>query len=489
MRRPFIQLFHTPNSFYILDVNKDVLLEVCENSYRYLVEAFGQQDGVMANNPMPDELLGLIDTGYLSFNSAVEEVVHPATNILEYLLERKLPKITLQLTQDCNFRCAYCIYAENEKSRQRTHSRKRMNWETAKKSIDFLWEHSVDSERVNIGFYGGEPLMEFRLLMRVVDYSRHLFEGKDLSFTMTTNGALLTDEIIHYLDENDVATMISLDGPKEVNDKNRVFENGEGTYDVVMSRISRIKEIAPDLYAKLQISMVIDPDNDYDCINEICLDSGDLGRLNISSSLVSSEYIENPLPISDDYRIKSEYQRFLAILEYFGRFSKALVTPIVTGDLWTQVVEFNSMASGSKLSKSDNPSGVCIPGQMRLFVSVDGNFFPCERVSENSQCMIIGNVHTGFNLQKAEQQLNIGRLTANECVSCWCFRYCDMCVKKADSGDEFLSPELKLSFCEQTRSNVYGKFRLYLLFKEIPKYYRSQVRAKAHAVSTESEVF
>lgn len=129
-------------------------------------------------------------------DSCIKEVRHVYADYLDVFLTRKLAKITLQLTQNCNFRCKYGIYSETHNLRQRSHSTERMTFETAKKAIDFLWKHSVDSPDVNIGFYGGEPLLEFPLLKKAVKYSERLFEGKNLTFSVTTNGTLLNDEII-----------------------------------------------------------------------------------------------------------------------------------------------------------------------------------------------------------------------------------------------------------------------------------------------------
>ena len=90
-----------------------------------------------------------------------------------------------------------------------------MTWDMAKRAVDFLWEHSIDSRMVSISFYGGEPLLQFPLVQRVIQYSKARFVGKKLTFNMTTNGTLLTDDIIRYLAEHEVSLMISIDGPRK----------------------------------------------------------------------------------------------------------------------------------------------------------------------------------------------------------------------------------------------------------------------------------
>lgn len=474
MDKPFIQLFHTPNSCYFLDVNRNEFVPISVSSFQYLREIMlgihGWEDFT------PDELRDLRTQGYLCSESAVKEVRHPYSNFLGTFLDRKLAKITLQVTQNCNFRCKYCIYSEERNLRQRSHSNKRMTWAVAKRAVDFLLMHSVDSKEVNVGFYGGEPLLEFPLIQRVIEYSRSRFHGKKLTFSITTNGSLLTDEIIRYFHANDVSMMISLDGPKEINDRNRVFPDGRGTYDVVIERIARVKEIASEYAEKLQISMVLDPANDFDCINSICLEADVFDKQQIMPSLVDRDYDGVEVEFSEEYAWKSAYHRFLAILAHFGRFPEGEVSPVASRSLSAAVADHFKIETLAGLFPVDAPSGPCIPGQMRLFVDVDGRLFPCERVSEKSPAMCVGTLDGGFDLRRAEQLLNVGHLTEHACKQCWCFRYCGICAKGADVGAHELSAEAKLSSCEKHRNMAYGKLKEYLLFKEIPAFYAAQTR-------------
>lgn len=425
---------------------------------------------------MPQELKDLQAQGYLTSQSVVREIRHPYSKFLGTFLDRKLGKVTLQLTQNCNFRCKYCIYSEESSRRQRSHSTARMSWAVAKQAIDFLWTHSVDSKSVNVGFYGGEPLLEFPLLQRVVEYSEERFSGKELTFNITTNGTLLTDEMIHYFQAHNVSMMISLDGPKEINDRNRVFADGRGTYDAVMERIARIKEIAPDYANTLRISMVMDPENDFDCINAIYLEGDALDRLSIMSTIVSRDYDEDAVVFSEEYSWKYEYQRFLAILASFGRFLEDAVSPIAQQSVVSALNDNLSIEGSPNLKSIDTPSGPCVPGQLRLFVDVNGRFFPCERVSESSSAMCIGTLDRGFDVEQADRILNVGCLTEAECIQCWCFRYCTLCAKKADDGSNELSAEAKLSSCGEAKVMAYSMLRNYLLFKEIPVFYSAQIR-------------
>ncbi len=462
---PFVKLFRTPNANYIYDVPQSCILDVQEDTYRY-VESLqkGKEEPVV-----PEEFLELQSQGYLKSESPVKEIKHPCTDVLEFLLERKLSLMTLQLTQQCNFRCKYCVYSEEENVRQRSHSDGTMSFETAKKAVDFLWEHSVDSESVSIGFYGGEPLLQFPLVQKIVKYSKKRFCGKELIFSMTTNGSLLNKEIMLFLEENDVSLLISLDGPQKINDKNRVFRNGRGTFDVVARNLELMKKEYPNYWKKIQISMVVDTDNDLDEMGEIVSALGIEAEC-LKPSLIDWEYDDVPEIVSDKYYCKQEYHRFLAYLAHWNRYPMKKVSPILQAVVENAIDNMEQVLQKAPLLTYDIPSGPCIPGQLRLLVDIKGNLYPCERVSETSAIAHIGSLNQGFDIEKVSRFLNAGRVTSDVCIYCWCFRFCNQCGKRADAGGEELSAQVKLKYCGATKHAAAMEIENYLLLNEIPIY-------------------
>ncbi len=474
MEKPFIQLFKTPRSQYIFDVNSNKILPVSEDVFTFLYRCMNGEADVRSSNLA--EIQNLIQEGYLGTESAVKEIQHPYTQRLEYFLGRKIRKITLQLTQSCNLRCKYCIYSENSSIHQRTHSSKRMDWETVKKGIDFLWEHSIDSPKVNIGFYGGEPLLEYPLIKQAVAYAKELFDGKKLTFAITTNGTLLTDEIIDFFVQENIFLVISLDGPKEIHDKSRVFATGEGSFDTVIKNVERIKERAPGYAKQIGYSMVMDPSNDYDCINEITVSSSDMNEHTFLASIVDRDYDEEEAIYSEEYSWKYQYQRFLGLLSLFNRYPEDKVSAILRRSINRLLHDVRRNQSAAPLRMIDAPSGPCVPGQMRLFINAEGNLFPCERVSESSGVMCIGSLETGFDFKKISNLLNIGEITEDSCKRCWSFRHCSLCAKKADDGSGELSARFKLTHCRAVQSDTYFKLRQLILLDEISLYYADQIR-------------
>jgi len=462
---PFIKLIKSPNNYYVFDVNRNNIIKVSKDLYCFLQELSVNQEIGCKNEKVQTELLYLNEKGYLS-NNKISIIRHPETDFLETYLERKINKITLQVTQNCNLRCSYCVYSDFYNNAQRIHSGKRMTLDIAKTAIDFLAKHSIDNERVNVAFYGGEPLLEFELIKNVIEYTKNVFLGKELSFSITTNATMLTLEMFEYFNNNDIDLTVSLDGPKEIHDINRRFaDNGKGSYEVIIKNLKEIKKSYPEYFKKIHINMVIDPQNDFDIINSI-FDSHDIfDNGNIHSTIIDDSYSIEKITYSDEYLIKRNYNIFLAYLTMQNRIKKSEVSPIAFEEVTRLSNIIQKMSKISSLPNVGTHSGPCIPGQLRLFIDFEGNFYPCERVSEDSTVMRIGNLRDGFNYEKARTLLNIGELTSEECRNCWAINHCTICAKYADDGNK-LSKEKILSYCSGIRERTLYDMKNIILFKE-----------------------
>lgn len=193
---PVFHTFTAGGKRYMFDANTNVIINLKEDLY-FELEKY-MQSGYKEITPAIEKLR---DRGYLK-DRADFEMVHPMDSTLEYSLERCIGTIALQVTQGCNLRCKYCAYSGSYDNR--VHSSKRMSKEIAFKAIDFLFDHSIDRDRVSLGFYGGEPLLEldlmqvdcFNMANKHFDVARSK-EEKKLSFI--TTGADLVDKRIEDL--------------------------------------------------------------------------------------------------------------------------------------------------------------------------------------------------------------------------------------------------------------------------------------------------
>ena len=181
------------------------------------------------------ELLGLQKNGLLFTDDGY---IDPAAATL---IQRDAPikALCLHVSHDCNLRCQYCFASTGDFG---TGHRMTMDVETAKKAIDFVIERSGNRRNIEVDFFGGEPLMAMDTVKATVEYARSLEKehGKNFRFTITTNGVLLNDENIEYINREMSNAVLSLDGRPEVNDRMRKTVSGDGSYDVILPKFQKL---------------------------------------------------------------------------------------------------------------------------------------------------------------------------------------------------------------------------------------------------------
>lgn len=452
--RPFI----TTNGKYIYDRGTNSIISVNDNDYDAFCRIYEEKQ----NNEDIQILEFYQNKGFCN-NSLIEKIEHPQDRYIEFHLENKIEKITLQVTQNCNLRCAYCCYT-GDKYSNRTHSNRIMPYEIMKKSVDFLMEHSTGSEKVDIGFYGGEPLLEFNNIKNLITYIEQKYPYKTITYSMTTNGTMFTDENLEFLQDKGFNIMISLDGPKELHNINRVFANGQGSFDKIMDNLLYIRSNYPEFYNKIGFNTVIAPGIDFKCVNDFFTANEVIGDNNLRVGILNNYYIEEPLQYDELYYINYKIQRTKWLLWSLGFINKSYVSGMFNTELSRVIRMYNGLGKNS-LAKIAHPGGPCIPGVRRPMVDVDGNLFPCERVSEKSDIMRIGNIFSGFDLDKVRVVLNPGKLTASNCKKCWNFIHCGLCAAAADDTQKLVKSK-KLAQCTMAMSNTLEIFNTICLLKE-----------------------
>ncbi len=232
-------LFHIPtSSLFDLDPLSAELLDVLKDGHE------------QARPVMAEDLRARFGSRY-----SVDSVLDAVTEFNSLGIIRGKPKapvpipsvtrfplstIVLNVTTGCNLACSYC-YKEDLTTPAKSLD---MDLETAKQSIDLLLQECGDRDRVNIVFFGGEPLRRIAYIRDVVTYAeaRCAEVGKTADFSLTTNATLLSDEITDYLDQHRFGLAISMDGPKAMHDKNRLTVGGKGSYDAVLPKVRRVLE-------------------------------------------------------------------------------------------------------------------------------------------------------------------------------------------------------------------------------------------------------
>lgn len=154
------------------------------------------------------------------------------------MVKSPIKSMCLNVAHDCNLRCEYCFAQTGDFGGERCI----MPPETGRRAIDFLIENSANRENIELDFFGGEPLMAWDTVVETVRYARSVEKqhGKNFRFTITTNGLLLDDEKIDFINREMVNVVLSLDGRKEVTDRIRKTLNGKSAYDVIVPKFQKL---------------------------------------------------------------------------------------------------------------------------------------------------------------------------------------------------------------------------------------------------------
>ncbi len=198
-------------------------------------EYYGEDLSEEAIKEAYDAVTSLKDAGQLFTEDNYKDLV------IDFKKRKTVVKaLCLNVSHDCNLACKYCFAGQGEYHGDRA----LMSYEVGKAALDFLVENSGNRKNLEVDFFGGEPLMNLDVVKQLVQYGRSIEKekGKNFRFTLTTNGVLLTDDIIEYANKELKNVVLSIDGRREVNDHMRPTVNGKGSYDVILPKFQHFSE-------------------------------------------------------------------------------------------------------------------------------------------------------------------------------------------------------------------------------------------------------
>ena len=434
------KLFKTYKHNYLYDVSTGKVLNITDDDYYYMSE-------YQLGNPSENSnlIIANFQKQGLLLNHNIEQIQHPMTAILPHMVNHRLRQLVLQVTQNCNLRCDYCVYSGNYNNRE--HQNRNMSIADAEKAIDYLLLHSDELDDVSISFYGGEPLLNFDLIKHCVEYVNKNVEDKNVHYSLTTNATLITDTIGDYLYENNFNVMVSLDGDKKQHDAHRKFINGSGTFDCVIDHISNMLNRHPDYSKKVSFNCVISEGGDIDSLDRLLEKDKILSKVRFHKTYVSKVLLktENDINKLENLQImkeKFDYLKSLIQLIQHKEITSALSRPLID-----KIIDFyNGMQDIAKLPSIYGHGGPCLPGVKKLFVTVNGSLFPCERINELNDAMKLGTIQSGVNIDKAIDVLNINNIGISDCKTCWAIRECTFCGQVVEDITGY-SEKLRLNEC------------------------------------------
>ena len=235
--RQFLYLVPSAAIFELDETGTAVLdlLDTRGQTPRAIVDTLSDRFSATAIQAAVDELLDVRAIGYEHQPEAEPPRMLP-------MMPFPLSTMVMNVTNQCNLACTYCYEYGEDKIVDTEHGKqsKFMSEATAKESVEFLLRES--GRIAHLTFFGGETLLNFPVLQSTVAYARQRAAevGKAIDFSLTTNATLLQPHIIEFLAENDIGVTVSMDGPRELQNKFRVFHDGRGSYDVIAPKISEL---------------------------------------------------------------------------------------------------------------------------------------------------------------------------------------------------------------------------------------------------------
>ena len=340
-----------------------------------------------------------------------EEMLFTEDVYKDYVLDFKKRKtvvkaLCLHIAHDCNLACKYCFAEEGE-----YHGRRAlMSFEVGKKALDFLIENSGNRRNLEVDFFGGEPLMNWEVVKQLVEYgrSKEKEHNKNFRFTLTTNGVLLNDEIMEFLNKEMSNVVLSLDGRKEVNDMMRPFRNGKGSYDMIVPKFQKFaqKRGQKDYYIRGTFTR-----NNLDFSKDV-MEFADLGFKQISiEPVVASE--------EESYAIQKE--DIPKICEEYDKLAKEYIKRKKEGRGFEFFHFMIDLEQGPCVAK--RLSG-CGSGTEYLAVTPWGDLYPCHQFVGEEE-FLLGNVEEGITNINMRDEFKLCNVYAKEkCKDCFARFYC-----------------------------------------------------------------
>ncbi len=312
----------------------------------------------------------------------------------------------LNIAHDCNLRCAYCFASTGDFGK----GRKLMSYETGKKALDFLIEQSKGRVNLEVDFFGGEPLMNFNVVKKLVEYgrSREKETKKNFRFTITTNGLLLDDDKIDFINKEMNNVVLSIDGRKEVNDKLRVRVDGTGCYDKIVPLYKKLVEKRGDkeYYVRGTFTKY---NQDFSDDVFALLDEG-------FDQISVEPVVGDP---SDPYALTEK--ELPQIFREYDRLSKRILDYEKTGKKFNFFHFMIDLDQGPCAIKRMRGCGC---GNEYVAVTPDGDIYPCHQFVGMDDYKM-GNVEDGtFNPEMKKEFAAAHIYTKPDCRECWARFYC-----------------------------------------------------------------
>ena len=349
-----------------------------------------------------EEITALKDAGQL-FS---EDTFEPMAGDLKKKTSGVVKALCLHVAHTCNLNCSYCFASQGKYHGDRAV----MSYEVGKQALDFLMDHSGNRRNLEVDFFGGEPLMNFDVVKRLVAYARSVEKerGKNFRFTLTTNGLLIDDDVIDFANRECANVVLSLDGRKEIHDRFRKDYAGNGSWERIVPKFRKLVEArgGKNYYMRGTFTHA-NPDFLKDI--QVMLD---LGFTELSMEPVVCAPEDPSALTAEDLPV---------VMEQYEELARLLVRRRKEGRPFTFYHYMIDLKGGPCVYK--RISG-CGSGTEYMAVTPWGDLYPCHQfVGEEG--FRLGDVWNGVQNPEVQAEFAACNVYAREeCRDCWARLYC-----------------------------------------------------------------
>jgi uncharacterized protein len=402
----------------------NIVLDVCSGSVHLVDEAAYDAIAALASGASEDdaaallarehglseadsrELLGEIDELRAAGRLFTPDTFEPLAGELKERSAGVVKALCLHVAHTCNLNCAYCFASQGKYRGERA----LMSFEVGKRALDFLIENSGTRRNLEVDFFGGEPLMNFDVVKRLVDYARSVEKaaGKNFRFTLTTNGVLIDDDVIDYVNREMSNVVLSLDGRKEVHDRFRVDYAGRGSWETIVPKFQRLVEArgGKNYYMRGTFTHA-----NPDFLEDI------RAMLDLGFTELSME----PVVCAPDDPSALTKEDLPVVLEQYEKLAALMAERRREGRPFTFYHYMLDLKGGPCVYK--RISG-CGSGTEYMAVTPWGDLYPCHQFV-GEEAFRLGDVWKGVTAPETQAQFAACNVyTRPECADCWAKFYC-----------------------------------------------------------------
>lgn len=348
-----------------------------------------------------EDVKALEENGKLFSEDKFEELAYNFKNN-----SKVIKALCLHVAHSCNLACSYCFAGQGK-----YHGKDAlMSFETGKRAFDFLIENSGTRRNLEVDFFGGEPLLNWDVVKKLVEYARSIEKekNKNFRFTLTTNGVLIDDEVIEFANKEMSNVVLSLDGRKDVHDRFRVDYAGKGSYDKILPKFKKLVESRNgENYYMRGTFTHFNTDFTKDIFH-----MADLGFRELSME---------PVVCSPDSPSALTEEDLPVLFEQYEILAKEMIRRRKNGDGFTFYHYMLDLKNGPCIYK--RISG-CGSGTEYMAVTPKGDLYPCHQfVGEEEYCL--GNIWDGVKNTDVQDKFRLcNAYSREECRDCWAKLYC-----------------------------------------------------------------